>query len=269
MPPAIASILAALSVMLVSLSGILFASQRLGTWMHGRLPYLATFSAGVLSILAYHLIEESLQESPTEALAAGSILAGVIVMEVIHHLLPDQHHHHEIPADHPHTMIDGRKVLVSDAVHNVTDGFIIVPAFLVDWTIGVAATFGILLHEFVQEMSEFFVLKQAGYATRSAIILNFAVSSTILIGVLLALLLASFETTLSVLAGFAAGGFLSVVVRDLLPHAFMSARVTGVWAPHVIAAIVGAALMLGITTLVPHEEPDGVDLSPAVYNQAQ
>jgi len=267
MSPILASLLAALCVMLVSLSGVIFVSQTLGAWMRPRLTYLATFAAGVLSILAYHLIEESLHESPTAALAASSILAGVIVMEIIHYLLPEEHHHHEVPADHSHTSIDGRKVLVSDAVHNVTDGFIIVPAFLIDWTIGLAATVGILFHEFVQEVSEFFVLKEAGYSTKRALTLNFVVSSSILLGVFLALVLASFETTLALLAGFAAGGFLSVVVRDLLPHAAQSVKAGGEWLPHVLAAFVGAALMFSILVLVPHEEVERSPSVAAVYNE--
>lgn len=246
-----------MSIMFVSLAGVIFTYQSLGSWMRKHLTYLATFSAGVLSLLAYHLIEESLHESPTAAIAAGSILAGVIVMELIHHLLPHFHHHHEIPTDHTHTPIDGRKVLITDAVHNVTDGFIIVPAFFVDWTIGLAATVGILVHELVQEISEFFVLKEAGYTTREALVRNFLASSTILVGVVLALVLASFETMLAILAGFAAGGFLSVVVRDLLPNAAESIRSGGRhWMPHVAAALIGASLMYGVITLMPHEEHD-------------
>ena len=62
------------------------------------------------------------------------------------------------------------------------------------------------------------------------------------------------ETTLSLLAGFAAGGFLSVVVRDLLPHAFESIKVSRTWLPHIVAAIIGISLMLAVTNLVPHKE---------------
>lgn len=254
MSPVIASLVAAASIMFISLAGVIFTYQSLGSWMRRHLTYLATFSAGVLSLLAYHLIEESLHEAPTAAIAAGSILAGVIIMELIHHLLPHLHHHHDIPTDHTHTPIDGRKVLVSDAVHNVTDGFIIVPAFFVDWTIGLAATVGILVHELVQEISEFFVLKEAGYTNREALTRNFLASSTILVGVVLALFLVSFETTLAILAGFAAGGFLSVVVRDLLPNAAESIRSSGKWFPHVVAALIGASLMYGVITIIPHEE---------------
>src|SRR3989344_5922376 len=264
MSPVLWSIAAGFSVMLVSLCGIVFASRALSAWMGSRLSYLTTFSAVVLTILAYHLVGESLRESSAPAFAVRSILVGVIVMEIIHRVLPDVHHHHEIPSDHHHTAIDGRKVLVSDAVHNITDGFIIVPAFLVDWTIGLAATAGVLLHELVQNISEFFVLREAGYGTRTALMLSFVASSTILAGIVLALFLASFATMLSLLAGFAAGGFLSVVVRYLLPHAFESIKFSGRWLPHTVAAIIGMTLMLAVTNLVPHEEitPDANQLSP-------
>ncbi|RJR14156.1 hypothetical protein C4585_00680 [Candidatus Parcubacteria bacterium] len=247
-------LLAALSVMFASLIGVVFINQTLGTWMRSRLTYLATFSAGVLGVLAYHLIEEAFHEVDTVGLAAASIVAGVVLLEVIHHLLPAQHHHHEITADHAHTAVDGRRVLVSDAVHNVTDGFLIVPAFLIDWKVGVAATLGIFLHELVQEISEFFVLKEAGYSDRKALTLNFAVSSTILIGIGLALTFASFEAVLVILTGFAAGGFLSVVIRDLIPHAFASAKAHGKWISHGVAGLVGIVVMVGVITLVPHEE---------------
>ena len=241
--------------MLASLVGVVFTHQAFGAWMRVRLTYLATFSAGVLTVLAYHLIGEAFRESASVMLAIVSIIAGAVILEMIHRVLPDTHHHHEAPVGHTHTAIDGRRILISDAVHNVTDGFLIVPAFLVDWKIGVAATFGIFLHELVQGISQFFVLKEAGYSDRKAFTLNFAVSSTILIGVVLALSLASFEAFIAILSGFAAGGFLSVVIRDLLPHALSSAKAHGKWLPHIAAAIIGVFVMLGVITLVPHDEP--------------
>ncbi|PIR83623.1 hypothetical protein COU18_02990 [Candidatus Kaiserbacteria bacterium CG10_big_fil_rev_8_21_14_0_10_51_14] len=247
---------AAFSVMVVSLSGVLFTAKHMGDWARERVTYLATFSAGVLIVLAYNLIEESLHESPSTAIVVAAVIAGALFLEIIHHLLPETHHHHEPSAGHTHTPVDGRRVLASDAVHNVTDGFLIVPAFLIDWRIGVAATAGILLHELVQEISEFFVLKQAGYSDRKALTLNFFSSSTILIGVALALVLASSELLLSILAGIAAGGFFSVVLRDLLPHAFESIKHHGRPIIHVIAFIVGSLLMFGVATLAPHEEFD-------------
>src|SRR3989338_3422961 len=106
----IAPVIAALSVMLASLAGVIFATKTLGAWMRHHLTYFATFSAGVLVVLAYHLIEEAFHEAESVVL------------------------------------VDGRRVLLSDAIHNITDGIILVPAFIVDWKIGVAATLGIFLH---------------------------------------------------------------------------------------------------------------------------
>ena len=189
------------------------------------------------------------------------VTSGIVIIELVHHLLPHQHHHHETHHDHAHTPVDGRRVLLSDAIHNITDGIILVPAFIVDWKIGVAATLGIFLHELVQEISEFFILKEAGYSNIKALKLNFAASSTILIGVAIALVFASFDTFVSILAGVAAGGFISVVVRDLLPHAIESAKAHGKWTQHALAVLVGIALMVTMTIIIPHEEAKASPLS--------
>jgi zinc and cadmium transporter len=251
---ALGILMAAGAVMLVSFAGVVFTYRTLGSWLERNLTYLATFSAGVLAVLSYHLIEEALHEAPSLAVVAGSVVGGAVLLEIIHRFMPaEAHHHHEMPIDHGHTAVDGRRILITDAVHNVTDGFILVPAFLLDWRAGVAATVGIVLHEMVQEISEFFVLKEAGYTTKKALILNFFVSSTILVGVALALILASFEGALSILAGLAAGGFLAVVLRDLLPHAIASVKARGRGALHLLAAVLGAALMLTTIGVVPHE----------------
>lgn len=252
---ALFSILAGVCVMLVSLSGIIFTSNRLGYWMKSRITYLATFSAGVLSVLAYHLIGEAFASATSLPVVAACIVIGVVALEVIHGFIPDSHHHHE-EADHAHTHVDGRRVLLSDAVHNVTDGFLIVSAFFADWRIGVGATVGIMLHELVQEISEFFVLKHAGYTDRQALTYNFISSSTVLVGIAISLLFASTGGTVSILAALAAGGFLSVVIRDLIPHAIESARTKGGWVPHLAAVLIGASLMLAITALIPEHSED-------------
>src|SRR3989344_4129356 len=255
MSPIFFAFLAAFFVMLVSLAGVVFTFQAIGVWMRRHLTFLATFAAGVLIVLAYHLIEEALHEGDSVALIAASVIAGAVILECIHHVLPDgEHHHHDVPMGHAHTAVAGRRIPFSHPVHNVTDGFIIVPAFLIDWKIGLAATAGILLHELVQEVSEFFILKEAGYSTKKALSLNFLASSTILVGVALAFIFASFEGILAFLAGLAAGGFLSVVLRDLLPHAIHSVKTHGRGIVHATAAVLGALVMFSVITLVPLEE---------------
>lgn len=245
--------------MLVSLSGILFTSKHLGRWMRARIIYLATFSAGVLAVLAYHLIGEAMEGAFSLPLVAGCIVIGVVALEVIHGIIPDSHHHHE-ETDHSHSHIDGRRVLISDAVHNVTDGFLIVSAFMADWRVGIGATIGIMLHEMVQEISEFFVLKHAGYTNRQALTYNLISSSTVFIGIALSLLLVTADGAVSILAALAAGGFLSVVIRDLIPHAVESARSKGKWLQHIAAILIGAGLMLGLTYLLPEHGHDAEQL---------
>lgn len=249
-----AAFLAAILVMTMSLIGVIFTRGSLGAWMRRYLTYLATFSAGVFLLIAYHLAQEAVEEGGW-VVGLLAVALGAAVMEGIHYLLPNKHHHHGSSHDHAHTSIDGRRVLISDALHNVGDGILLVGAFASSMWIGVAATIGVLLHEAVQEISEYFVLREAGYTNRDALVRNFAVSSTILIGVVAAVTLSSSDVILALLAGIAAGGFLSVVFHDLLPHAIHSVRVHGNAYLHICAALFGALAMYGIQMAFPHEEP--------------
>lgn len=242
----------ALLVMMVSLSGVLFSAEILRSWMRRNLPYLATFAGGVFLLVVYHLLEETIHESSSLALAAGSILFGAAIMTALHHVLP-AHHHHESEHDHPHNAIDGRRVLISDAFHNIGDGVLLVATFAISVPVGFAAAIGIILHELVQEISEFFVLKSSGYSTREALLFNFLSSSTILIGVALAAFLSSAENIAILFAGIAAGGFLTVLIQDLLPNTIESAKKRGGW-KHILAAALGVALMLFVQTMFPHVE---------------
>lgn len=246
------SFLAAIAVMLVSLSGVLFAAGPMRRLAERNLPYLATFAGGVFLIVFFHLLEESLHEGSV-ALAAGAILFGAALMEALHHILPGTHHHHSLGHAHTHSSIDGRRVLLSDALHNIGDGVLIVAAYSVDVYVGIAATLGVLIHEFVQEISEFFVLREAGYSTREALARNFLASATILGGVTIALYLASADEIALLFAGLAAGGFLAVILRDIIPHTVAHMRSGGKPAVHTAAVIGGIMLMLGVQQALPHD----------------
>jgi zinc and cadmium transporter len=247
------SITAATLVMIASMSGVLFTSRYIFGWINTRLTYLATFSAGVLSVLTFRLIEESFHESSSFFVAGFTIFCGFAALEIIHRVIPNEHHHHET-TDHTHSSVDGRRVLLTDGVHNITDGFLIVSSFVADWRIGVGATVGILVHEVVQEISEFFVLRHAGYSNARALFFNFLSSSTILVGVAAAFFLTQSGNLLAVLIGISAGGFFSVVTRDLLPSAMHSAIRSGTWVQHGTLYILGCVLMMYISLIAPHAE---------------
>ena len=96
---------------------------------------------------------------------------------------------------------------------------------------------------------------------RKALTLNFATSSTILIGAIggffVLELLESFEGPLLAVA---TGGVLSVVFYDLIPHSMRNARTKNYWVQHVAWFVCGCALMYGVTTLVPHQEPESASV---------
>jgi zinc transporter ZupT len=148
-------------------------------------------------------------------------------------------------------------MLLGDAVHNIADGIILVPAFLAGAWVGVGTAFAIFIHELVQEIAEFFVLKEAGYSTRAALTRNFAASSTILLGVILAASLASVETLEAPLLAFAGGAFVYIILRDLLPSILRSIHTEGRPLRFVVAALLGVGLLLGIGAALPetHETP--------------
>ena len=115
-------------VALASLAGIAFSVGFMSGFMGRNLKYLASFSGGVFSLVAYRLLEESLHEGDSLALVAGSVLFGAALMQALHHLIPDahRHHHHDTTHDHAHTRIDGRRILIADGIHNVGDGVLLV-----------------------------------------------------------------------------------------------------------------------------------------------
>jgi zinc and cadmium transporter len=174
-------------------------------------------------------------------LGAGLIAAGYILAWGIHALLPETHHHHDPKCGHGHGLA-AKKLIIGDAIHNVADGVVLVVAFAASPALGIAATVSIMIHEALQEISEFFVLRQAGYSVRKALTLNFAVSSTILIGVGLGYFALASDQLEIILLAVSAGFFLHVVLHDLLPKRGQHEDLRQFW-QHVLVVLVGALLM--------------------------
>jgi zinc transporter ZupT len=115
---------------------------------------------------------------------------------------------------------------------------------MVSSTIGWTVTISIIIHEAIQEISEFFVLRRAGYSAEKALRINLAVSSTIFIGVVIGSLAFATINLEGILLALTAGFFLHVVIHDLLPLHQDSNKRTTLW-NHVGLIAVGAGLMLG------------------------
>lgn len=256
-------ILGALLIMLASLAGVIFLSEKRNLWLKKNLKYLTTLSLGVFIAITYHLFGEILHESSAPWFSIlGWIALGVLVVEILSRFIPDAHHHHHGEHDHDHSKIDARRMLLGDALHNIGDGLILVPAFLADFHLGIFTAFAIFTHELVQEISEFFVLKEAGYTTKEALIRNLFVSATIFIGIGISLVASSVESLHIPLLCFSAGGFIYIISRDLLPHTISSIKNKGGFSKHLFIGISGVLIMLFVNTVLPHEheyEEDNIE----------
>jgi zinc and cadmium transporter len=109
--------------------------------------------------------------------------------------------------------------LLGDAVHNLLDGVVIVSAYALDISVGIATTIAILFHEIPQEMGDFGVLVHGGLSRKKALFFNFVTALTALIGALLTIVLINFAQQLTVfLIPFSAGTFIYIAGSDLIPQ---------------------------------------------------
>lgn len=236
----IETLLGAGFVMLASLAGVVFTIGTARAFLEKHLAFLVSFSAGVFLVTAGALALEAFEIF--DSLVVGAVVVGIgyVLAWGLHALLPETHHHHDPSCTHRHG--GARKLIIGDAIHNVADGVILVTAFAVSPALGLAVTASVLIHEVLQEISEFFVLRQAGYSIKQALLINFAVSSTILIGAGLGYLALASHELEGVLLAVSAGFFFHVVLHDLLPkrHRPETAMYFGY---HVVLVMAGVLLM--------------------------
>lgn len=257
-------LLAAGLIMSVSLIGKVFTYGVAKRFMEERLAYLVSFSAGVFLITAGALVLEVFEIFNESIMTAiGLVFFGYILAWVLQTLMPETHHHHGTDGSEcGHGTKGARKLLIGDAIHNVTDGIILVPAFMVSPAIGLAVTVSIVIHETLQEISEFFVLKQT-YSTRKALLLNFLTSSTILLGVAISYFALASHQLEGVLLAVSAGFFLHVVAHDLLPkrHQHESGKE---FLMHGVLVLVGLLAMYMITNYLTEGH---ADMAPVTTTQ--
>lgn len=237
------SLVAALLVMVVSLVGVVTTLRFAQRFLENRLPFLVSFSAGVFLVTAGALALEVVHIFDSYLTAVLLILSGYIVAWGLHALLPETHHHHDTDCHRTHG--GARKLLIGDGIHNVTDGIVLVSAFLTAPVLGVAVTVSIVIHETLQELSEYFVLRQAGYSVVRALGINFLVSSTLLLGVVGGYYLVNTFAIEGVLLAISSGFFLQVVAHDLWPTRRVHATV-GRLAAQLGMVAVGVAIMTGV-----------------------
>ncbi len=252
-------LLACGAVMAASLSGKLLVWRGAGVFIERNLHLMVSFAAGVFLVFAWQLSGEVFEHMSILSGLAW-VAGGAVAVTFICTWLPHGGRAQEGDSSHRHTHLDAHRMLVSDSIHNAGDGILLAATFAVGPAFGFAAAASIFLHEMVQEIAEFFVLRDAGYSVRRALLLNFATSATVLVGAVGGYLaIGLFEALEGPLLAVATGGVLSVVLFDLLPHSLHHARARSLLAQHLLWFALGAALMYGLLSLVPHQEPAQTD----------
>lgn len=240
--------------MLASLSGVIFLWRGVGRLLEKNLSFLVSFSAGVFFVIAYELSGEAIEHAGSPMGGLVWVLSGAIIVWLLFKFLPTFHHHHnEADKDCHYRGLDARRILWADALHNMGDGILLTTSLLISPVFGFFSALSIFIHEFVQEVSEFFVLRQAGYKIGKALGINFLVSGTILIGATGSyFLLQVFEQLEVPLLGLSAGSFIVVVLQDLIPHSVRHSHSEKVYVRHLLWFLVGFLLMLGTNSLMAH-----------------
>jgi zinc and cadmium transporter len=241
--------------MLASLSGITLASRVFADFMKRNLHFLVSFSAGVFLVVTYGLAQEALEHN-TLQIGLLWILIGCVATWILMKMIPESHHHHEEGSDHIHSNIDARRIVLADTVHNLGDGILLAGAFAVSTAFGIITAVGVLIHEILEEISEFFVMKEAGWSTKKALAINFFTSSSILVGAIGAyFLFETMEHAEPILLALAAGVFLVVVLQDLIPHSIRKSSEEKhiCLKKHIVWFLFGIILMSGVNTLLSHE----------------
>lgn len=254
-------ILYSLLIMTSSLVGVFSVWKNFGSIMEKNLHYLVSFSAGIFLVIAYNLIIETTHYTEKLQYSVFWILVGVVLIWTIFKFLPQFHQHDQIEKDKEHRL-DPRKIVFSDAIHNIGDGILLATSFVVSSTFGVLTALSIFIHELIQEISEFFILRESGYSTKKSLKINFAASSTILIGSIGSyFLLETFEIIELPLLGIAAGTFLVVVLQDLIPHSLKHSISTKHFFKHLVWFAIGILIMFLISSNLEHthEHEEGRD----------
>ncbi len=247
-------LIASFVVMLAALGGALSFFKTIGNFIERNLGLLISFTAGLFLYISYELGKEAILHSPAIEEGLLWILGGAVLIWVIFKVLPHSHECKNNSQEENCEPIDIRKVLTGNGIHNIGDGVLLAAAFSVSFPLGLFTTMSVFVHELVQETSIFFILRRVGYTIKQGVLINFAVSGTILIGsVGGALLLSTFAALEAPLLGISAGAFFVVVLQDLIPHSLHESHKDKKCFPyHIICFLLGFLLMLSISIAIPH-----------------
>ena len=211
------SLISVFIISLISLIGVLTLSIKQEK-LEKFFIYIIAFSAGALLGDAFiHLLPEAIEKSGFTILISLYILSGIGFSFVVEKVIHWRHCHHPTNKNHPHPLTTMN--LVGDSVHNFIDGIIIAASYLISIPVGIATTIAVAFHEIPQEISEYGVLIYGGYTRKKALLANFLIALTSVLGAIFTLIIGiKSESIITFLIPFAAGNFIYIATADLIPE---------------------------------------------------
>ncbi len=213
-------IFASLIEMSVAFVGVLFFLRSTDKLLKHTHILLSVAVGAFLGVVFFDLLPESIEMAGDSAFLF--VLLGFLLFFILSRTLTWYHHHHsdeEYTHNDNHGKPRATMVLAGDALHNFIDGALIAFAFMANPALGVATTLAVLIHEFPQELADFFVLLSSGFSKKRALALNFLASVPTLIGALLAYFLGThIEGLLGPALAITAGNFIYLAASDILPE---------------------------------------------------
>ena len=180
------------------------------------IQYAISLAVGVLlGVVFLDVLPEALEMSEDPRGILLWVLGGFLFFFILERLLLVYHCHEGQCPVH----VFGYLSLLGDAVHNFIDGVIIALAFFVDIKLGVLTAVAVVLHEIPQEMSDFLVLLHAGFSRARAMIYNFLIALTAVLGAILTYLFSgAIDGLIAPALAIVAGNFLYIAAVDLVPE---------------------------------------------------
>jgi zinc and cadmium transporter len=184
---------------------------------------LLAFSAGAFLAASFlDILPEALEmvEEPHPVLLAA--LIGFLIFFAIERYFMrfTRVHEGEECNDHgEHTESLPYLLIVGDSFHNFLDGIVIALSWLADPSLGLVTTLAVAAHEIPQEIGDFSILLNQGWAKSRVIMINIAQSLLTVLGALVGYYAGSaFEPYLPYLLAGAAGIFIYISASDLIPE---------------------------------------------------
>ena len=239
---------------LVSLAGMVTISLN-DKLLKKVIKYSISFAVGALLGAAFlHLLPHLLEKGNYSINSGLLVIYGFIFMYVVEKMTDLYHSHsnHDLEKhDHVKNRTKQIPVLISigDGIHNFIDGLIIGGIYLVNIPAGIAVSISTFLHEIPMELADYALLIKSGLSKKKALIINFIVAMTAVLGAITAIYLSTLVPNIhKILLAIGVGNFTYIASSVLIPELFKE-NDYGTSVIHLFWIIIGIAIMIALIPL--------------------